>query len=351
MTTKHNFCAGPCKLPDEVFRKASESLVDFNNSGLSILEISHRSEAFIEVIETARGLALELLELNPNDYSALFLHGGASTQFLMVAYNFLNKKAGYINTGCWSEKAIKEAKFFGELTEIASSKDKNFNYIPKDFEIPSDIDYLHLTSNNTIYGTQFKEFPKTDIPLICDMSSDILSRKIDYSKFSLIYSGAQKNIGTAGTALVVIKKEFLKKIEREIPSMMNYKTHIKHESMFNTPPVFAIYTAMLNLQWLKNLGGVNFIEKVNQKKAELLYSEIDSNPFFKGTANKQDRSLMNVTFTLTEQKLEQKFNDLCQQANIVALKGHRTFGGYRASLYNALPLHSVQTLVDVMKSL
>ncbi|MBS9774195.1 MAG: 3-phosphoserine/phosphohydroxythreonine transaminase [Tenacibaculum sp.] len=345
---KHNFCAGPCILPNEVFKKASESLIDFNNSGLSILEISHRSDAFIEVIETARSLALELLELNPNDYSTLFLHGGASTQFLMVAYNFLNKKAGYINTGCWSEKAIKEAKFFGELTEIASSKNQDFNYIPKNFEIPLNIDYLHITSNNTIYGTQFKEFPKTDIPLICDMSSDILSRKIDYSKFSLIYAGAQKNIGTAGTALVVIKKDFLAKITREIPSMMSYKTHIQHKSMFNTPPVFAIYTAMLNLQWLKKIGGVEFIEKVNDKKAKLLYSEIDRNPLFKGTAKKEDRSTMNATFILTNEKLKPIFDEMWKEAEINGLNGHRSVGGYRASMYNALPLYSVQTLVDVM---
>ncbi len=335
-------------LPNEVFEKTAEAVVNYNNSGLSILEISHRSDAFLEIIETARKLVLKLMNLDENHYTALFLHGGASTQFLMLAYNFLNKKAGYINTGRWSEKAIKEAKLFGDVIEIASSKDKNFSYIPTSFEIPKNIDYLHLTSNNTIYGTQFKTFPETNIPLICDMSSDILSQKRDYSQFDLIYAGAQKNIGTAGTTLVVIKNELLEKTTKNIPSIMSYKSHIEQNNLFNTPPVYAIYVALLNLKWLEKMS-IPFIEKVNFKKASLLYQEIDRNPLFQNTVNKEDRSLMNVTFELTDTGLTSKFEDLCKQANIENIKGHRTVGGYRASIYNAMPLHSVQTLVDLMK--
>lgn len=347
---KHNFCAGPCTLPEEVFKKASEAVINYNNSGLSLLEISHRSNDFTKIIETARSLALELMNLK-NNYEALFLHGGASTQFLMVAYNFLNTKAGYINTGTWSEKAIKEAKLFGKVIEIASSKDKNYSYIPKDYIIPKNIDYLHITSNNTIYGTQFKDFKKTNIPLICDMSSDIFSRRINFELFDLIYAGAQKNIGAAGTTLIIIKKDLLDKIKRKVPLMMSYKEHINKKSVLNTPSVFSIYTAMLNLQWLKDLGGIDFIETVNNKKAELLYGELDRNPLFSGTAKKEDRSIMNATFVINEEKLQTVFNKMCDNANISALKGHRTVGGYRASMYNALPLHSVQALVDVMREL
>ncbi|WBL23765.1 3-phosphoserine/phosphohydroxythreonine transaminase [Zunongwangia sp. HRR-M8] len=346
---KHNFSAGPCILPQEVFEKASQAVLDFNDSGLSILEISHRSDAFVSVIEEARSLVLELLGLQNKGYQALFLHGGASMQFLMVAYNLLQKKAAYTNTGTWSSKAIKEAKMFGEVAEVASSKDKNFNYIPKDYQIPEGIDYFHCTSNNTIYGTQMKSFPKTTAPLVCDMSSDILSRTLDFSQFDLIYAGAQKNMGPAGVTVAIVKEDILGKVERQIPSMMDYKVHIDKDSMFNTPSVFAIYTSLLNLRWLKNKGGISGIEAQNDAKAKLLYTEIDRNPLFKGFAEKEDRSTMNPTFNLTEGTDKASFDKLWKEANINGINGHRSVGGYRASMYNALPLESVQTLVDVMQ--
>ncbi|CAL2078287.1 3-phosphoserine/phosphohydroxythreonine transaminase [Tenacibaculum sp. 190524A05c] len=348
---KHNFSAGPCILPESVLQKASEAVVNFNNDDLSLIEISHRSQPFVDVIEKARALALEHLNLQDKGYTALFLQGGASSQFLMTAYNFLDKKAAYLNTGTWSSKAIKEAKLFGELVEVASSKDKNFTYIPKDYTIPSDVDYFHCTSNNTIYGTQMKSFPKTDVPVICDMSSDIFSRQLDFSKFDLIYAGAQKNMGPAGTTLVVIKDEFLDNICREVPSMLNYKTHTSKDSMFNTPPVFPVYVSMLTLEWLKDLGGIDFIEDVNQKKADLLYAEIDRNPLFKGIVNPEDRSIMNATFEIENSELKNRFDEMWKEARINGLAGHRSVGGYRASMYNALPLYSVQALVDVMKEL
>ena len=348
---KHNFSAGPCILPEEVLQKASEAILNFNDDNLSLIEISHRSKPFVNVIEKARVLALELLGLENKGYKALFLHGGASMEFLMVAYNLLNKKAAYLNTGTWSDKAIKEAKEFGEIIEVASSKDKGFNYIPKRYSIPKDADYFHCTSNNTVAGTQMKDFPETDVPLVCDMSSDIFSRQLDFEKFDLIYAGAQKNMGPAGTTLVIIKESILGKVERHIPSMMNYQVHIDKDSMFNTPAVFPIYVSMLTLQWLKDLGGIPFIEKVNNQKAELLYSEIDRNPLFKGIVAKEDRSTMNATFVLTDDSLTEKFDKMWQDANINGLHGHRSVGGYRASMYNALPLYSVQALVDVMQEL
>ncbi len=348
---KHNFSAGPCILPESVLQKASEAVVNFNNDDLSLIEISHRSQPFVDVIEKARALALEHLKLQNKGYTALFLQGGASSQFLMIAYNFLNKKAAYLNTGTWSSKAIREAKLFGDLVEVASSKDKNFTYIPKDYTIPSDVDYFHCTSNNTIYGTQMKSFPETNVPVICDMSSDIFSRQLDFSKFDLIYAGAQKNMGPAGTTLVVIKNEFLDKICREVPSMLNYKTHADKDSMFNTPPVFPVYVSMLTLEWLKELGGIDFIEGVNQKKADLLYAEIDRNPLFKGIVNAEDRSIMNATFEIENSELKDRFDQMWKEAKINGLNGHRSVGGYRASMYNALPLYSVQALVDVMKEL
>lgn len=348
---KHNFSAGPCILPQEVLQKASEAVINFNNDNLSLIEISHRSKPFVNVIEKARSLALELLGLENKGYHALFLQGGASMQFLMTAYNLLNKKAAYLNTGTWSSKAIKEAKLFGDLVEVASSEDKNFNYIPKNYTIPSDADYFHCTSNNTIYGTQMMEFPETEIPLVCDMSSDIFSRQLDFSKFDLIYAGAQKNMGPAGTTLVIVKEDLLGKVERQIPSMLNYQTFIDKDSMFNTPPVFAVYTSMLTLEWLKDLGGIEFIEKVNNQKAALLYEEIDRNPLFKGVAAVEDRSKMNATFTLTNTELQTKFDTMWKEANINGLNGHRSVRGYRASMYNALPLYSVQALVNVMKEL
>lgn len=348
---KHNFSAGPCILPEEVLQKASEAIINFNEDNLSLIEISHRSKPFVDVIEKARSLALELLGLENKGYKALFLHGGASMEFLMVAYNLLNKKAAYLNTGTWSDKAIKEAKAFGEVIEVASSKDKGFNYIPKGYSIPKDADYFHCTSNNTVAGTQMKVFPETNIPLVCDMSSDIFSRQLDFEKFDLIYAGAQKNMGPAGTTLVVLKEEILGKVKRHIPSMLNYKTHLDKESMFNTPAVFPIYVSMLTLQWLKDLGGISFIEKVNEKKAALLYGEIDRNPLFEGIVAKEDRSIMNATFVLKDNTLTEKFDKMWQEANINGLHGHRSVGGYRASMYNALPLYSVQALVDVMQEL
>ncbi|APG59655.1 3-phosphoserine/phosphohydroxythreonine transaminase [Christiangramia salexigens] len=348
---KHNFSAGPCILPQEVFQEASQAILDFNNSGLSILEISHRSPDFVAVMEEARSLALELLGLQNKGYKALFLQGGASTQFLMVAYNLINKKAAYLNTGTWSSKAIKEAKFFGDVIEVASSKDKNFNYIPKSYSLPEDADYFHCTSNNTIFGTQMKSFPATSRPLVCDMSSDIFSRELDFSKFDLIYAGAQKNMGPAGTTLVIVKEEILGKVSREIPSMMNYQTHIDKDSMFNTPAVYAVYVSMLTLRWIKSKGGLKAMEKLNHQKAELLYAEIDRNPLFKGFAEKEDRSPMNATFNLVNEAHKEVFDKMWKSAGVNGLNGHRSVGGYRASMYNALPLESVQVVVDLMKEL
>lgn len=348
---KHNFSAGPCILPQEVLLKASEAVIDFDNSGLSLIEISHRSKAFVDVMEKARALALELLGLEGKGYKALFLQGGASTQFLMVALNLLEKRAGYLNSGTWADKAIKEAKIYDDIYEVGSSKSANFNYIPKGYDIPSDYDYFHCTSNNTIFGTQMKSFPKCDIPMVCDMSSDIFSRSLDFSQFDLIYAGAQKNMGPAGTTLVVIKEDILGKVSRKIPSMMDYKTHISKGSMFNTPPVFAVYTSMLTLEWLKNLGGIPAIENENEKKARLMYSEIDLNPLFKGFATKEDRSNMNATFTLENENLKETFETMLKEGGINGLNGHRSVGGYRASMYNALPLDSVKALVEIMSEL
>ena len=348
---KHNFSAGPCILPQEVLLKASEAVIDFDNSGLSLIEISHRSKAFVDVMEKARALALELLGLEGKGYKALFLQGGASTQFLMTALNLLEKRAGYLNTGTWADKAIKEAKIYDDIYEVGSSKNANFNYIPKGYDIPSDYDYFHCTSNNTIFGTQMKSFPKCDIPMVCDMSSDIFSRTLDFTQFDLIYAGAQKNMGPAGTTLVVIKEDILGKVSRKIPSMMDYKTHISKGSMFNTPPVFAVYTSMLTLEWLKNLGGIAAIEEENEKKARLMYSEIDLNPLFKGYSTKEDRSNMNATFTLENENLKETFETMLKEGGINGLNGHRSVGGYRASMYNALPLDSVKALVEIMSEL
>ncbi|HSP83617.1 MAG TPA: 3-phosphoserine/phosphohydroxythreonine transaminase [Gillisia sp.] len=284
-------------------------------------------------------------------YKALFLQGGASLQFLMVAYNLLEKKAAYMNTGTWAANAIKEAKLFGEVDVIASSEDKNFNYIPKKFTIPTDADYFHCTSNNTIFGPQMKKFPTTKIPVVCDMSSDIFSRQLDFTKFDLIYAGAQKNMGPAGTTLVVIKEDILGEVSRKIPSMLNYKLHLDKDSMYNTPSVYAVYVTMLTLRWLKKLGGISAIEEQNKKKAALLYSEIDINPLFKGYTAVEDRSIMNATFTLSKDALKERFDSMWKEAGISGLNGHRSVGGYRASMYNALPLESVQVLVDVMGDL
>lgn len=348
---KHNFSAGPCILPQEVFEKSAEALLNFNNSGLSIIEISHRSKDFVAIMEETRSLALELLGLTNKGYQVLFLQGGASMEFLRIPYNFMKSKAAYLNTGTWANGAMKEAKAFGETVEVASSKEDNFNHIPKGFEIPSDADYFHCTSNNTIFGTQMKSFPKTSVPLICDMSSDIFSRQLDFSKFDVIYAGAQKNMGAAGVTMVVIKESLLNKTGREIPNILNYAKHIEKESMYNTPAVFAIYTCNLTLNWLKNLGGITAIEKVNEAKANLLYTEIDRNPLFIGTAVEDDRSNMNATFLLKDESHKELFDQMWKDAGINGLSGHRSVGGYRASMYNALPLESVEVLVNVMKEL
>ncbi|GHC52034.1 3-phosphoserine/phosphohydroxythreonine transaminase [Ulvibacter litoralis] len=349
---KHNFSAGPCILPQSVLQKASEAVTNFNGLDLSLVEISHRSKDFVDVMENARELVLEHLNLQNQGYKALFLHGGASLEFLMVAYNLLEKKAAYLNTGTWADKSIKEAKLFGEIDIVGSSKDANFNYIPKNYTIPSDVDYFHCTSNNTIFGTQMQEFPETNVPLVCDMSSDIFSRVLDFSKFDLIYAGAQKNMGPSGTTLVIVKEDILGKVSRTIPSMLDYQTHISKDSMFNTPAVFPIYVSMLTLEWLKENGGISEIEKINNAKAKLLYTEIDRNPLFNGfVANAEDRSKMNATFSLANDSLKDTFDASWKAAGINGLNGHRSVGGYRASMYNALPLESVQVLVDVMQDL
>ena len=318
---KHNFSAGPCILPKEVLKEASESVLNFNNDNLSLIEISHRSKPFVEVMKKAIKLVRNLLNV-PENYAILFLQGGASLEFLMTPYNLLSLegKCGYINTGAWSEKALKEAKKLGEALTIGDSSDQNYNYIPKNLIIPENLDYLHYTSNNTIYGTQFKSYPETNNTLVCDMSSDIFSKKIDVSKFGLIYAGAQKNMGPAGTTLVIVNKDILGKTNRDIPTMLDYQTHISKDSMFNTPPVFSIYVSMLTLEWLQNNGGVEEIEKINNTKAKILYEEIDRNPLFIGFAEKEDRSTMNVTFNLVNQDLQEKFDLLCNNNGINGLK-------------------------------
>lgn len=349
---KHNFSAGPCILPQQVFKEASSSILNFNNLDLSLIEISHRSADFVAVMDEAIQLVKETLNV-PSGYSVLFLQGGASMEFLMVAYNLMKTagKAAYLDTGAWSSKAIKEAKLFGETQVVASSKDKNYSYIPKGYTIPSDANYFHCTSNNTIFGTQMKNFPSTNVGIVCDMSSDIFSRKINVSDFDLIYAGAQKNLGPAGTTLVIVKDDILGHTGRNIPTMLDYRTHIDKESMFNTPPVFPIYVSMLTLRWLKENGGIEWVEKRNNQKADLLYNFIDSSSIFKGSAAIEDRSTMNATFLLTNESLESEFNKMCQEGGINGLKGHRSVGGYRASMYNAMPLESVQVLVDIMKEL
>ncbi len=352
MTKVHNFSAGPGILPAEVLKQAAEACINFDNLNLSLLEISHRSKNFEAAIEEARALVKELLGLSDN-YKVLFLGGGASLQFAMVPLNLLKADgtAGYVNTGVWASKAIKEAKLIGNTQVIASSEDKKFSYIPKGYTIPSNLDYLHITSNNTIYGTQLKAFPKTTVPLVCDMSSDIFSRKVNGNDFSLIYAGAQKNMGAAGTTMVAVDETRLGKTGRKLLSMLDYQVHIKGDSMYNTPPVFAVYISLLTLKWLKSNGGVPWIEKINQQKADLLYTEIDRNALFAGTTAKEDRSHMNATFIMHKPELEPEFDKLAKQANLSGLRGHRDVGGYRASMYNALPLESVKVLVEVMQEL
>ena len=345
---KHNFSAGPSILAPEVFQKASQALLDFEGTGLSVIEVSHRSPEFVRVIERARALALEIAGLD-DSYETLFLQGGASMQFLMVPYNLLETKAAYIDTGTWANKAQKEAALFGNTEVIASSKADGYKYIPKNVTVPTDANYLHITTNNTIYGTEFHSLPQTDIPLVADMSSDIFSRPLDYKQFSLIYAGSQKNLGASGSTLVIVKKDILGKVSRKLPSMMDYQLHIKNDSMFNTPSTFAVYVNLLVLEWIQAQGGLQALGKRNQAKADLLYGEIDRNPLVVGYANKEDRSLMNVVFNLTDESTKERFDTLCKEANISGIKGHRSVGGYRASIYNALPLESVQVLVDVLK--
>lgn len=350
---KHNFSAGPCILPQEVFEKSAVAILDFNQSGLSILEISHRSKDFIAVMEEARALALDLLGLTGKGYQALFLQGGASMEFLRVPYNLLPQEgqAAYLDTGTWANNAIKEAKLFGDTVVVGSSKNDNYNHIPTDYSIPNTASYFHCTSNNTIFGTQIKSFPETNVPVVCDMSSDIFSRTLDFSKFDLIYAGAQKNMGPAGTTLIIIKESLLGKTGRMIPSMLDYEKHIKADSMYNTPAVLPIYSSLLTMQWLKKQGGIAAIEKLNEAKAALLYAEIDRNPLFKGAAAVADRSCMNATFLLNDESHAPIFDAIWKAAGISGLPGHRSVGGYRASMYNALPIESVQVLVDAMQEL
>ncbi len=346
----YNFSAGPAILPKEVIQEAAQAVLDFNNSGLSLIEISHRSKDFVAVMDEARLLAKELLGAG-EDFEALFLGGGASLQFAMAPMNLLNddEKAGYIDTGAWSSKAIKDAKLYGHIDVIASSKDQNYSYIPKEYVISSDYKYLHVTSNNTIYGTQYKNFPETSVPLVADMSSDIFSRTFDINKFDLIYAGAQKNMGPAGATLVLVKKSALGKVQRNLANMLNYTNHINGESMYNTPPVFPVYVSMLTMRWVKNQGGVQAIQKINEHKAGLLWSEIDRNPLFHSPTNVEDRSNMNVCFLLKDIGLEAEFLANCKSAGCSGLGGHRSVGGFRASIYNAMPLEGVEVLIGLMQ--
>jgi phosphoserine aminotransferase len=346
----YNFNSGPSVLPKEVFEQSSQAIINFNDTGLSILEIGHRTPLFQNVLNESIALVKELMSLD-DDHEVLFLHGGASTQFMQIPMNLLGDKetAAYSDTGIFASKAIKEAKFFGNVEVVCSSKESNYNFIPKDFAVPNDARYFHITTNNTIYGTQWQKIPNVSIPLVADMSSDVLSRQLNFNSFDLIYAGAQKNIGAAGVNLVVVNKNVLGKIKRNIPSIMDYRNQIKEGSMVNTPPVFGIYVCMLTLRWLKNMGGVSVIEKLNIEKASLLYNEIDNNPLFTGNVVKEDRSKMNACFTINDKNLEDKFLTFAKENNIVGIKGHRLAGGFRASMYNALPLSSVQVLVDVMR--
>jgi phosphoserine aminotransferase len=349
MTKIHNFSAGPAILPQSAIDASIEALKNFSGTGLSLIEVSHRSKEYEAVVEEACQLVRDILKLN-DDYAVLFLQGGASTQFDMIPMNLLDEgeTAAYVNTGVWASRAIKEAKMFGNVNVLASSEDKNFNYIPKNYTIPTDVKYFHCTSNNTIYGTEMFEFPKTDVPLICDMSSDIFSRPFDASQFDMIYAGAQKNMGPAGTTLVIIKKDLVGKAKRKVPTMLDYKPHVENGSMYNTPSVFAIFVCMHTLRWIKEMG-LEAMETRNKAKADLLYAEIDRNPLFEGTVVKEDRSRMNVNFVTTNKEHEAEFLKLCESKHLSGLKGHRSVGGLRASLYNALPIESVQVLVDTMK--
>ena len=350
MTKKHNFYAGPSIMPSFTVEKTMEAVKDFDGTGLSILEISHRSAEFDAVMMETLALTKELLDI-PDGYAAMLVGGGASTQFYMVPYNLLSKKAAYLNTGSWATKALKEAKNFGDAIEVASSADKDFSYIPKGYDVPQDADYFHITTNNTIRGTEIVEDMDVGVPIAADMSSDIFSRPVDISKYGVIYAGNQKNLGPAGATLVIVKESLLGKVERALPTMVDYRTHISKSSMFNTPPVINVFSALQTLKWLKNLGGLSEIEKLNIEKSELMYGEIDRNKLFVGTAAEEDRSRMNATFVMKEeyQDLEEDFNQFASSKGMIGIKGHRSVGGFRASMYNALPLESVQALVDCMQ--
>lgn len=347
---KHNFNAGPSILPAEVIENAAKAVLDFNGSGLSLLSISHRTKDFDEVMAEADSLFRELFNV-PDNYKIFYVGGGASTLFYEVAANFLGKKAGYVNTGVWSKKAIKEAKRYGEVEVLASSEDRNFTYIPKGFAIPADLDYVHITSNNTIYGTEYHEDIDCPVPLIADMSSDILSRPVDVKKYAMIYGGAQKNLAPAGVSFVIIREDMLDRIVRDLPTMVSFRTHVENNSMFNTPPVFPIYVLKETLKWLKSIGGVEEIHRRNVEKAALLYDEIDRNSLFRGTVEKEDRSLMNICFVMTEgnEELAPEFMEFAKARGMVGIKGHRLVGGFRASCYNALPKESVEALVACMQ--
>lgn len=347
---KHNFYAGPSILTPYTIKKTAEAVINFADTGLSVLEVSHRSKEFQAVVDEAMALTKELLHL-PDDYHVLFLGGGASMQFCMVPFNLLEKKAAYLNTGVWATKAIKEAKIFGEVDVVASSQDTGFNYIPKNYTIPADADYFHYTSNNTIYGTELRKDPDSPVPLVCDMSSDIFSREFDASKYNVIYAGAQKNLAPSGVTIVIVKESCLGHVSRVIPTMLDYRTHVKKGSMFNTPPVLPIYSALMTLRYYKEQGGVVAMEKLDIEKASILYDEIDRNKLFVGTAATEDRSIMNVCFVMNPDyaELEKEFLDFATSKGMVGIKGHRDVGGFRASLYNAMPKSSVEALVACMK--
>lgn len=347
---KHNFSAGPSILPDFTIKNTAEAVLNFAGTGLSLLEVSHRGKEFVAVMDETRALFKEVLNV-PAGYEVVFVGGGASLQFCMVPYNLMNKKAAYLITGEWANKAAKEAKLFGEVVEVASSKDKNFNYIPKGWSVPTDADYLHITTNNTIYGTEIKKDLDVNIPLVADASSDIFSRPMDISKYAIVYGGAQKNLAPAGLTFAIVREDVLGKVERPIPTMLNYKTHMEKESMFNTPPVLPVFAALQTLKWLKQNGGLEVMHKRNNEKAELLYNAIDSSKMFKATVNDaEDRSIMNVCFVMKDEyaELEKEFQAFASSKGMVDIKGHRSVGGFRASIYNAMPIESVKALIDVM---
>ena len=350
MKKVHNFNAGPCVLPDQAIENSIEALKDFMGTGMAVIEVSHRSKEWEAVMDECRSLWKELLNI-PDTHEVLFLGGGASMEFLYVAMNFLEKKAGYLETGVWAKKALKEAKGLGEAFAVASSADRTYSYIPKGYEIPTDLDFFHITTNNTIYGTEIAYDMDCPVPLIADMSSDIMSRPVDVSKYALIYGGAQKNVGPAGVSFAIVRKDALGKVSRYIPTMLDYRTHIDGGSMFNTPPVFPIFVMKETLKWLKEQGGVEAINRINRKKAAMLYDEIDRNPLFVGTAAEEDRSIMNVCFVMAPgyEHLQDEFMTFAKERGMVGIKGHRSVGGFRASIYNACPVESVQALVDCMR--